>query len=187
MSEPETRDFRTDERLFAAINRGDLSAFDTLYERYAPWVHALAFRFTRNEADALDVLQDAFAYVVKKAPHLRLSAKATTFLYPVVKHAAITRIRKRDREGNLSVEALHNLTAPPAAERTRDLGDLQDAIARLSEAHREVVLMRFIDSMSQEEIADALGVPVGTIKSRLHHAIRTLRNDPRTRDYFAAP
>ncbi|HPF37196.1 MAG TPA: sigma-70 family RNA polymerase sigma factor [Phycisphaerae bacterium] len=186
MSEPETRDFRTDERLFAAINRGDLSAFDTLYERYAPWVHALAFRFTRNEADALDVLQDAFAYVVKKAPHLRLTARATTFLYPVVKHAAITRIRRRDREGNLSVEALHNLTAPPA-DRSGDLGDLQDAMGRLSEAHREVILMRYIDGMSQEEIADALGVPVGTIKSRLHHAIRTLRDDPRTRDYFDAP
>ncbi|MCB9851752.1 MAG: sigma-70 family RNA polymerase sigma factor [Phycisphaerales bacterium] len=186
MSEPETRDFRTDARLFAAINRGDASAFDTLYERYADWVHALAVRFTRNEADALDVLQDAFTYLIKKAPSLQLTAKATTYLYPVVKHAAITRIRKRDREGNLSAEALHNLTAPPA---TAELGsnDLHDVLAGLSEPHREVVLMRYIDDMTQEEIAEALNIPVGTIKSRLHHAIKTLRADPRTHAYFDAP
>ena len=96
VSEPETRDFRTDAQLFAAINRGDASAFDTLYGKYADWVHALALRFTRNEADALDVLQDAFAYLVRKAPHLRLTAKATTYLYrdepeAVVRAAVFTR------------------------------------------------------------------------------------------------
>lgn len=188
MSEPETKDYRTDARLFAAINRGDASAFDTLYERYADWVHALAFRFTRNEADALDALQDAFTYLIKKAPYLRLTAKATTYLYPVVKHAAITRIRRRDREGNLSAETLHSLTAPPEpSDVSSGKSDLHNVLAQLSEPHREVVLMRYIDDMTQDEIAEALDIPVGTIKSRLHHAIKTLRDDPRTRAYFDAP
>lgn len=187
VSEPETRDFRTDAQLFAAINRGDASAFDTLYGKYADWVHALALRFTRNEADALDVLQDAFAYLVRKAPHLRLTAKATTYLYPVVKHAAISRIRKRDREGNLSAEALLNLTAPPEPRSASShLHDLREVLSRLSEPHREVVLMRYIDDMTQDEIAEALDIPVGTIKSRLHHAIKTLREDPRTRNDFTS-
>lgn len=183
MSEPETLDYRTDAQLFAAINRGDVSAFDTLYRRYADWIHGLAFRFTRNETDALDVLQDAFTYLVNKAPELTLTARATTYLYPVVKHAAITRIRNRDREGNLSAEALHSLTAPPDRA-AGHLQDLHDVIAHLPETHREVVLMRYVDDMSQDEIAVALGIPVGTVKSRLHHAIRTLRNDPRTRNHF---
>jgi RNA polymerase sigma-70 factor (ECF subfamily) len=62
--------------------------------------------------------------------------------------------------------------------------ELTAVLAGLNEAQREIVLMRFVDGMSLKEIADALDVPLGTVKSRLHHALQTLRNDRRTRDYF---
>lgn len=60
-------------------------------------------------------------------------------------------------------------------------------MAALPETHREVVLMRFVDDMSLGEIAEALGIPLGTVKSRLHNALETLRHDPATRRYFAQP
>jgi RNA polymerase sigma-70 factor (ECF subfamily) len=59
-------------------------------------------------------------------------------------------------------------------------------MAALSGLHREVVLMRFVDDMSLQEIAEALDVPLGTVKSRLHHAIEALRNDPRAQEFFSA-
>ncbi len=183
MSEPATRDYRTDVQLFAAINRGDTTAFDTFYQRHHAWVYGLAFRFTRNESDSLDVLQDTFGYLIRKAPHLKLTAKATTFLYPVVKHAAIARLRKRNREGHLSIESVNELTAPPETTPPH-LHELHVVLARLPEAQREVILMRYIDDMTQDEIAAALNIPVGTVKSRLHHGVRTLRDDPHTRNHF---
>jgi RNA polymerase sigma-70 factor (ECF subfamily) len=62
--------------------------------------------------------------------------------------------------------------------------ELAAALAALSEEQREVVLLRFLDEMTLDEIAEALNVPTGTIKSRLHRALEILRNDPRTHDYF---
>src|SRR6266550_7884842 len=90
-------DPRSDSELIAALNSGDLSAFDALYHRYRDWVVRLAARFSGNDADALDVLQEAFSYLLRKFPGFRLTSAMTTFLYPVVKHLALATRRKRLR------------------------------------------------------------------------------------------
>jgi len=177
-------DPRTDAELVDALNDGDTSAFDALYYRYRDWVVRLAVRFAGNEEDALDVLQETFSYVLRKFPGFRLTSAMTTFLYPVVKHLALAARRKRQRmsgdEGALHSAADRPATPEPGAARA----ELAGVVSRLPETHREVLLMRFVDAMSLEEIAGALEIPVGTVKSRLHNAIATLRKDPKTRDYF---
>jgi DNA-directed RNA polymerase specialized sigma24 family protein len=94
---PPPTDPRTDAELVAAINAGDTAAFDALYYRHRDWVVRLAARWTGNDADALDVLQETFAYVVGKFPHLHLTAAMTTFLYPVVCNLSIAARKKRAR------------------------------------------------------------------------------------------
>lgn len=181
-AEPATQDWRSDARLFEAINRGDASAFETLYRRHREWVFKLAHRFTANHTDALDVLQETFAYLLNKAPELSLTARTTTYLYPIVKNLSLTMLRKKHR-GGAALNGPADLTAPPP----RSAGlhpDLENVLAALGEAHREVLLMRILDDMTQEEIAQALGIPVGTVKSRLHHAMARLRADAKTREYF---
>ena len=169
-----------DEELLQRVNAGDPDAFETLYRRYRDWVHRLAWRCTGNEQDALDVLQETFLYLLKKLPGLRLTASMTTFLYPVVKHLSLN-LRRR-RQPGAGEEILLALPAPAAPSAPR--AELAAALAALSEEQREVVLMRFLDDMTLDEIAVALDVPTGTIKSRLHRALETLRDDPRSRDYF---
>lgn len=182
MSEPPTRDYRTDEQLFSAINRGDLSAFETLYERHRDFAYRVAWRFTANEADALDILQSVFQHLLQKAPGLVLTASINTYLYTIVRSLAVSRLRERDRASGLAdFEAA--LTAPPPAA-PAGLGDLAVVLRSLPEPHREVVLMRFVDDLSLGEIAAALEIPVGTVKSRLHHALAAMRADERTRRYF---
>src|SRR5690349_24540123 len=88
----------SDQQLVDAINAGDARAFDALYFRYRDWVVRLATRFTGHGDDALDVLQETFAYVLRKFPGFRLSASMTTFLYPVVKNLSIAAKRKRTRQ-----------------------------------------------------------------------------------------
>lgn len=177
-------DSRTDQALVDGINAGDESAFEALYQRYRDWVVRLAYRFTGREADALDVLQETFSYLLRKAGNLQLSGAMTTFLYPAVKNLSLSMRRKCSRAGEEAF--LNDVPAQPAMQEGDCRAELAAVMARLSDVHREVVLMRFVDDMSLEEIAQALQVPVGTVKSRLHNALRMLREDLWTREYFEA-
>jgi RNA polymerase sigma-70 factor (ECF subfamily) len=172
---------QTDQQLLDAIRRGDAEAFETLYHRYGDWVHRLALRFTRDQDEALDVLQETFAYLLKRTRgprRLRLSAKLSTFLYPAVRNISISMGRGRRR---LVVGPVPERTAPPPpVQRT----DLAAVLERIPEPQREVLMMRFVHDMALDEIARALSVPLGTVKSRLHHALKNLREDERTERYF---
>jgi RNA polymerase sigma-70 factor (ECF subfamily) len=129
----------------------------------------------------MDVIQGTFEYFLKKFPGFKLTASMTTFLYPVVKHLALA--AKKARERHAAGEG--TLAAAPAREcAAATRGDLDAAVAALSEEMKETLLMRYVDDMTLEEIAAALKVPVGTVKSRLHRAIVALREDPRARAYF---
>ena len=169
-----------DEELLQRAGAGDPDAFETLYRRYRDRVHRLAWRFTGHQQDALDVLQETFLYLLQKLPGLQLTASMTTFLYPVVKHLSLNLRRRRRPEADEEIL----LTIPAPAVPPAPRAELVAALAGLSQEQREVLLMRFVDDMTLDEIAVALNVPTGTVKSRLHRALEILRNDSRTRDYF---
>lgn len=173
----------TDQELIQAANRGDPGAFDELYHRYKDWVVRLAYRFTRNEDDSLDVLQDVFAYFLSKFPGFQLTAQMSTFLYPVVKNLSLESLRKKRREIADDELLVVQSTAPEQHKRAAR-ADLANVMSSLPPLQREVVVMRFLDDMKLDEIAEALSIPVGTVKSRLHHAVKTLRTDERTCRYF---
>ena len=182
---PEQPDAPRDQQLIAALNAGDADAFETLYLRYRDWVVALAHRFTDDESLALDVMQETFLYVLKKFPGFRLTAQRKTFLYPAVKHLSIAARRKASRVQSTAAEQQHLAQLPAAEIAFADSTELSAALANLSEDHREVLLLRFVDDLSLAEIAAAVNVPLGTVKSRLHHALETLRSDPRAKEFFA--
>jgi RNA polymerase sigma-70 factor (ECF subfamily) len=169
--------------LVAALNGGEAAAFDALYYRYRDWVARLAQRFCGNETDALDVLQETFLYLHRKFPGFLLTARLTTFLYPVVKHLALAIRRKRGRMGE-DLGALELMAAPPKPSPREGIEDLRTVLSAVPEIHREVLLMRYIDEMSLEEIANALGIPLGTVKSRIHNALKLLAEDERTKRFF---
>jgi RNA polymerase sigma-70 factor (ECF subfamily) len=179
----ERKEVRSDLELVAAINGGDVAAFEALYYRYRDWVTALAFRFTGDEGAALDVLQETFIYVLKKFPGFRLTAHFKTFLYPAVRNLSIAARRKSARyQGQAGeVAELENMASPTPSE---EEGDLPVVLGCLPEEQREVILLRFVEGLSLAEIGEAMGIPLGTVKSRLHNALQTLRADERTRKFF---
>jgi RNA polymerase sigma-70 factor (ECF subfamily) len=175
-------DARSDLELIAAINGGDAAAFEVLYLRHRDWVVSLAHRFTSDNDAALDVMQETFLYFLKKFPGFRLTANLKTFLYPAVRNLSIAARRKAQRYQATEAELEQIETTP--AESAAVLNELQIVLASLSEEHRETVLLRFVDGLSLAEIAEAMEIPLGTVKSRLHTALETLRNDKRTREFF---
>jgi len=178
----------SDHELIVLCNDSDADdaalAFNTLYRRYKDYVVRVAMRFSHDHDIALDVLQETFSYLLKKLPPLgpgiALSAKMTTFLYPVVRNISITQLRKASRfESSDSLDPT-DLPAPPAAP-DDDLGQL---LRKLPIERREVLLLRFVDDLSLQEIAEVLAIPVGTVKSRLHLGVRQLRESPEIRKIY---
>jgi len=183
-SDHDTETARSDVELVAAINSGDAAAFEVLYFRHRDWVAGLAYRFTGDSDAALDVLQETFLYLLRKFPGFRLTANLKTFLYPAVRHLALAARQKTARyQATASeLEQLDQAPAPLAAGAETD--DLRFVLAALPEEQREVLLLRFVDGLSLAEIAEAMDIPLGTVKSRLHNALQTLRQDERTRNFF---
>ncbi len=176
----------TDEELIDALNRSQPRAFDQLYARHREWVWRVAVRYLGDESEAWDVVQTVFMDFLKRFPGFVLTSQLTTYLYPVTRHFAYAAARKRKRIATgIDENAPLPSCAPPDVERDERLGRLNQAISRLPAIHAEVLLMRFVDDLSMDEIGAALGVPPGTVKSRLHHAIAKLQADPDAAAYFS--
>jgi RNA polymerase sigma-70 factor (ECF subfamily) len=183
-------DPRSDAELVDACNHADpheaTRAFEALYRRHRDFVLRVARRFTRDRDLALDVLQETFAYLLRKfppaGPGLVLTARLQTLLYPVAKNTAISALRKFDRRMTDADVELDDLPAEPEPADQ----PIEAALGALPEERREVVLLRFVDDLSLAEIAAMLEVPLGTVKSRLHFAIKQLREDPKIKDLFDA-
>jgi RNA polymerase sigma-70 factor (ECF subfamily) len=177
-------DTRSDQDLIAATNDCDPRAFEALYFRYRDWVVNLAFRFTGDRDLALDVLQDTFLYFLKKFPGFVLTCQLRSFLYPVVRNLAIAARRKAQRyqSDGTALEGLVAPIAPGTGFNPRE--DLTAAMSDLSTEHREVLLLRFVDGLSLNEIAEVMNIPLGTVKSRMHHALASLREDERVKKFL---
>jgi RNA polymerase sigma-70 factor (ECF subfamily) len=173
-------DPRTDLQLIAALNRGDYNAFAPLYERHKDWVYRLATRYTEHHA-AQDVVQEVFAYLLAQFPGFKLTARITTYLYPVVKNIALS--------GKRRTRKLKFGEVPDAGADEPELllptGAMGEVLAGLPAAQLEVLLMRVVDGMSVEEVATALGIAEGTVKSRLHLTLEKLRQDERAKGWLA--
>jgi len=170
---PEPRD---ESELVARANQGDTAAFEELYRRHRDWVVSLAWRFTGSRDDALDVMQETFAYLFGRFPGFELSSTLRAFLYPVVKHTSVSLARKRRRV--VSLDAAERAQADAALEsawQPDEAAEFEALISALAEGHREVLRLRFALGMQLEEIADALDLPLGTVKSRLHNALKALK------------
>ena len=177
----------TDAELIERCNSADAAtaerAFAMLYERHKGFVLKVANSIVRDHGLALDALQETFTYMLRQFPPsgngLKLTAKLTTYLYPIARNAAISQLRKARRLPNDEVNP-DELPGPMFA----DDSDIHAVLRELPANGREVITLRFIHDFSLNEIADALDLPLGTVKSRLHSAITQLRNSPKIRHFF---
>ena len=188
MARNRQRDTRSDEALVGTCNQGDTraaaAAFEALYLRHKDYVLRVALRFTPDIDTALDVLQDTFVQLLRRFPPtgegITLTARLTTLLYPIAKNTAITASRKAGRFPVVDDVTPDRVPARPVPE-DEDIGRL---LALLPPGQREALTLRFVDGLSLSEIAEALGIPEGTVKSRLHGGISNLRSSPLLKDFF---
>ncbi len=155
-----------------AVARGDEQALGALIERHAAALHALLLRQTGNRADADDLLQDTWIRVARGARGFDRGRRFKPWVYGIASNLARDLFRRREvrRRARLAPPE-----PPPAPPRPVERLDLRARLARLPERLREVLVLRYYHDLGEAEMAEALGVPRGTVKSRLHGAIRELR------------
>ncbi|MHC4217223.1 MAG: RNA polymerase sigma factor [Planctomycetota bacterium] len=169
-----------DEWLVFRIQEGDTEALRELVSRWNPklWRHA---RRLIGETDAAaDALQDAWLAIVRGLPRLRDPAVFRSWAYRIVSRRCADWIRRRQRDRAMNQGAPADPAEAPApagtpASASDDIAAVRQAIRELPADHRLVLSLHYLEGLSVREIACALDIPAGTVKSRLHHARNILR------------
>ena len=162
---------------------GDADAFDELYSQHAPAIYRLGWAMLQQTQAAEDVVQEAFVQAYLKLGSFEGKSAFYTWLYRIAFHAAIDRTRSRRYGLARTVGGLGDLSeATDRGEGPAERLDRQErerlvrqAISRLDEDHRAVLVLREMDGCCYETIAEILNVPIGTVRSRLHRARLQMR------------
>jgi RNA polymerase sigma-70 factor (ECF subfamily) len=175
---------RSDEELVEACQAGEASAFDVLVGRWEDRIRGVAYRFLGSEDEARDVAQETFLKAYRGLSGFKREARFSSWLYQIATNLCRDRLRRRKARPQVSLEALEETgpvfveSRPGADERLleRDLAQaVRRAIHTLNEEQREVVILKEYQELTFLEIAQALDVPVSTVKTRLYRGLVQLR------------
>jgi RNA polymerase sigma-70 factor (ECF subfamily) len=180
-----------DEDLMVLYQRGEVRAFEVLLSRHRKPVYNYILRFVGDKETAEDLLQEAFMRVIRGAEAYKRQAKFTTWLYTIARNLCVDQTRRRKHRKHASLDAPMDasddsgtlLDVIPSNEMASDRksvnkqlhATMQRAIEALSDEQREVFLMREFLDMPFRQIADVVGVPENTVKSRMRYALEKLR------------
>lgn len=180
------------------LKAGEASAFDTLVDRYSGDVYALLYRLTEDAEDARDLTQDTFLKALRSIKSFRGDAELKTWLYRIAINESRNRFRwwkRRRRDATVSLDAtlgnsdftvaetLSDISISPedaALRRERETA-IRSALSQMSVNFREAIVLCDIEGLSYEETASALGIGIGTVKSRISRGREELRR--RLRDF----
>ncbi len=195
MPEPTQQLPETDERLLARLAAGERDVFGTLVRRYERELFGYLRRYLGDDDLADDVFQNTFVQVFLKIRQYEPGRPARPWLYAIATNQAIDALRRRNRRADQRADAavtadedgqprpLFELLPAPGdgppdtADRAEQRERVRAAVDRLPDLLRQVVVLAYFQGLKYRDIADALGIPVGTVKSRLHAALARLTED----------
>jgi len=169
----------SDEALVALVARSDESALAELYDRVGAMAYGLAYRVLRDEALAEDAVQEAFLGLWRSAgSFIPERAKASTWILTLVHRRAVDLVRREQRRRTEPLEGAPEPVTGSAEEAVwlrLDRERVQAALAQLPDQQREAIELAYYGGYSQSEVAERLGQPLGTIKSRMFAGLMRLR------------
>jgi RNA polymerase sigma-70 factor (ECF subfamily) len=177
--------------LIGRSQRGDPAAFNELVIRYRQRAYAMIYQMVRNEDDAWDLTQDGFLKAWKNIRNFRGQSQFFTWLYRILMNITIDWVRRKQVQGESEFDDAIGLHHIEPASTTTPRGELAPAVrlsdkeirARIDAAvqklttdHREVIVLREIEGLDYQEIADRVGIPLGSVMSRLFYARKKLQS-----------
>jgi RNA polymerase sigma factor (sigma-70 family) len=170
---------RSDEELLDAVASGDDGALAALYDRFGRVAYGLAHRILRDQALAEDAVQEAFLAVWRSADSYRRErAKPSTWILTLVHRRAVDLVRREHRRRGEPLDEVPEAAGDSVADEV-DIRErratVQSALAQLPDDQREALELAYYGGYTQSELAERLGVPLGTIKSRMFAGLARLR------------
>lgn len=159
----------------AAFQSGDSEALEKIYLMLKGPLYSFIFRHTRDEQLSIDVVQDAFIKLQRKKHQFNPEkGRLRSYLFQIGYRIMINKLNRRKKWQSI----LPFLTPLPKEElHQADRMTIREAVARLSDIHRSIIILFYYHDMTHEEISAILDIPKGTVKSRLHHAIKKLKEE----------
>lgn len=161
----------------ARAQRGEAAAFSALVARYQERIYRFLLRMTRSPEDARELVQETFLSAYQALPRWRPDALLSTWLFRIARNQALDRLRRArlvefvPLDEVLTEQLPASTPSPEAALQARQrIAALEAALARLSIEHREILLLRDIEDLSYDDIAQVLDISLGTVKSRIARA-----------------
>jgi RNA polymerase sigma-70 factor (ECF subfamily) len=188
-SQPQSSAPVSEDELVRGARRGDLKAYDELVKRYQERIYATLYHMTSNHEDANDLAQESFIKAFQALKSFKGGSSFYTWLYRIAVNKTINFLKQRKNRTHMSLDNLdfnaeHDpdlmaLISEQTPRRAAGLTELQEklneALMKLSESHRLVVVMHDVQGLSHEEIAEAVDCNVGTVRSRLFYARQQLQ------------
>lgn len=179
----------TDQQIVERVLAGEMDAFSVLVDRYQDRIFSAVLNYVYNHDDAIDITQEAFVKAYSRLKSFNASSAFYTWLYRIAVNSAIDFLRKRksrpadslddDKFADIGFEPVsHDASADPekVVVRSEQAQTLRKAIASLSTKLKSALILHDVEGLSQEEVAEILNVPLGTVKSRVSRARIELRN-----------
>lgn len=172
-----TQEEDEEERIEAA-RAGDESARQWLVAQYTPAVYRFCYRMLRNEEDARDVTQETLIKVMRNLDRYDASRRFSSWVFGIARNTAIDEARRRRRVVDASDTEFESHEPSPLEESSRQqrARKLQDALDELPAAYREILVLYHFEHLKYHEIAEALGIPIGTVMNRIFRARKQLRD-----------
>ena len=173
-----------EKKLIARATSGDPAAFNSLMQQHEGRMYAVALRMCANREDAQDCLQEAMLRIYRAISGFKGESSFATWVYRITMNTCLDELRKRKNRQSTSLDNLLDMGWSPTDEtnvpekhaiRNESRRALQSAIANLPEDMRSAIVLRDIEGLSYDEIAQALGINIGTIKSRISRGREKLR------------
>lgn len=178
-----------DLEMVRAVLEGDATAYRELVEKYQNRVYGMVYGMLRNREDARDIAQEAFVKAYRNLGSFRMDSSFYTWLYRIAMNLAIDHTRKRKRQATTGfddaiaardedggiAEVHHGDNPGRQLERKQLYAQIMDALEKLPEDQKQVILLRELEGLSYKEIADVMDIPEGTVMSRLFYARKKLQ------------
>lgn len=178
-----------EEGLINKASKGDAAAFEALVTKYEKGVYNLAFRLVSDRDDAMDIAQEVFLKAYQALPRFRGDSRFSTWIYRVCVNASLDHLRRKQKMASYSLdEPLSFKESPVTREIEDESGSVEDSVETkslgqavlavlrdLEPQHRVIILLSDVKGYSYQEIADILGLCMGTVKSRLHRSRNMVR------------
>lgn len=160
----------SESELINQIKSGSRQAFNILVDRYAPFAYRLAYSILQNEQDAQDAVQEAFLSCFVNISSFRQKSSFQTWLYRIVANRCTDILRKKQRDNRLYVGISADSLGTERMEALEESMDLKKFLVSIAPEYRAVIVLYYGFDFKTTEVAETLGIPVGTVKSRLSTA-----------------